>query len=91
MSLKNLLALTSSLVLLGVAFAPLPASVQALKTAKICNDEYAAQKPALKAARETKKEFVTACRALPVGTATPVGSVSAASAAPAPQIAPAVR
>ena len=89
MPFKNLLALTSSIVLLGAAIASLPASAQALKTAKLCNDEYAAQKPALKAAKETKKEFVTACRALPIGTATPVGSVPAASAAPAPQGVPA--
>ena len=65
-----------------------PVSAQALKTAKLCNDEYAAQKPALKAAKETKKEFVTSCRALPIGTATPVGSVAAASTGPAPGAAP---
>ncbi len=81
---KPLLALSSSAVLLGFMLASAPASAQALKTAKLCNDEYAAQKPALKAAKEMKKEFVTACRALPVGTATPVGSVPAAAATPAP-------
>jgi hypothetical protein len=57
-----------------------PVSAQALKTAKLCNDEYAAQKPALKAAKETKKEFMSTCRTLPVGTATPVGGVAAAPA-----------
>ncbi len=84
MTFKPLLALSSSAVLLGLVLAGTPASAQALKTAKLCNDEYAAQKPALKAAKETKKEFVTACRALPVGTATPVGSVPAAAATSAP-------
>ncbi|WP_158810857.1 hypothetical protein [Beijerinckia sp. L45] len=68
----------------GSIIAAPPASAQALKTAKLCNDEYAAQKRALKAAKETKKEFVTTCRTLPVGTATPIGGVAAAPAPSAP-------
>lgn len=76
--IKPLLALTSGAALIGAIFGAMPVSAQALKTAKLCNDEYAAQKPALKAAKETKKEFVAACRALPVGTVTPIGSLAAA-------------
>ncbi len=66
MPFKHLAALVSSIVLFGSLVAPLPLSAQTLKTAKLCNDEYAAQKPA----NETKKEFVAARRALPIGTDT---------------------
>lgn len=75
--------------LMGATFGSPPASAQVLKTAKLCNDEYAAQKPALKAAKETKKEFVSTCRTLPVGTPTPVGGVAAAPAPSAPSARPA--
>lgn len=78
-----LAAVASSVLFAGTA------SAQALKTAGACNDEYKAQKPALKSAKETKKEFVATCRTLPVGTPTPVGSVAAAPVAPAPRTAPA--
>ncbi len=61
-----------------------PASAQALKGAGTCNDEYKANKAAIKAAKEKKGDFVAACRALPPGTATPIaGAAPASPAAPA--------
>ncbi|WP_158811250.1 hypothetical protein [Beijerinckia sp. L45] len=81
---KHLPILLIASLIGGSILAIAPASAQALKTAKLCDDEYAAQKPALKAAKETKKQFVSTCRTLPVGTATPVGGVAAAPAPSAP-------
>ena len=61
-----------------------PAAAQALKGAGTCNDEYKANKPAIRAAKEKKGDFVAACRALPPGTATPIaGAAPASPAAPA--------
>ncbi len=54
-----------------------------LKTAGACNDEYKANKGALKDAKERKKDFIAACRALPPGTSTPIGVATATPASPA--------
>jgi pyruvate/2-oxoglutarate dehydrogenase complex dihydrolipoamide acyltransferase (E2) component len=52
------------------------------KTAKECNDEYSANKAAIKAGGQTKKDFVAACRA---GTETiPAAAAPAPAPAPAP-------
>ncbi len=55
------------------------------KTVRECNDEYAANKPAIQGSGQKKKDFVTACRA---GTETIPGGAAAAPApvpaAPAP-------
>ena len=56
-------------------------TVSGLKTAGACDDEYKANKGALKDAKEKKKDFMAACRALPPGTATPING---GAAAPAP-------
>ena len=58
-------------IVAGSLISVLPASAQALKGAGTCNDEYKANKAAIKAAKEKKGDFVAACRALPLGTATP--------------------
>ena len=61
-----------------------PAVAQALKGAGTCNDEYKANKQALKAAKEKKGDFIAACRALSPATPTPIGGAPPASpAAPA--------
>jgi hypothetical protein len=72
----------------GAATAPAatPAATQAPaaaagKTAKECNAEYAANKGAIKAGGQTKRDFVAACRS---GTET----IPTAAAAPAPAPAP---
>ena len=66
-------------------------TVAGLKTAGACNDEYKANKGALKDAKEKKKDFIAACRALPPGTPTPIGTaaVAPAPAAPPPASVPA--
>ena len=84
--IKHLLVSASAALLIGSVLSASPAAAQA-KTAKACNEEYKANKPALKAAKEKKGDFITACKALPVGTPTPVGGAapaSAGTAAPAP-------
>ena len=58
-------------------------AVAGLKTAGACNDEYKANKGALKDAKERKKDFIAACRALPTGSPTPIGTASSAPATPA--------
>ena len=78
---KHLLAATSVALFIGAIALAGPAAAQA-KTAKACAEEYKAAKPALKAAKEKKGEFISACRALPVGTSTPIGSAAAAPASP---------
>ena len=76
--------LASSLVVAASLIGVTPASAQALKGAGTCNDEYKANKAAIKAAKEKKGDFVAACRALPPGTATPiVGNAPPSPAAPA--------
>ena len=58
------------------------------KTAKECNDEYAANKAALQAAGQTKKDFISACWAgkekVPSTTAATPSPAAAAPAAAAP-------
>jgi hypothetical protein len=51
------------------------------KTVKECDDEYAANKAAIKASGQTKKDYVAACRG---ETATAPAAVPAAAPAPAP-------
>src|SRR5579863_5607395 len=52
------------------------------KTAAQCNEEYAANKAAIRASGQTKRDFVAACRA---GTETiPQGAAGASPSAPAP-------
>jgi len=53
-----------------------------MKTARECDDEYAANKAAIKASGQTKRAFVAACRA---GNETiPQGTAAAPAPAPAP-------
>ncbi len=66
--------------------APAPTYGQApsggMKTARECDDEYAANKAAIKASGQTKRAFVAACRA---GNETiPQGTAAAPAPAPAP-------
>ena len=81
---RQLEALGSAVVIAGSLVLALPVSAQALKGAGTCNDEYKANKSAIKAAKEKKGDFIAACRALPLGTATPIaGAAPASPAAPA--------
>ena len=57
-------------------------AIAGLKTAGACNDEYKANKGALKDVKERKKDFIAACRALPPGTPTPIGTAAAPAASP---------
>jgi hypothetical protein len=60
--------------------APSPAATSGVKTAKECDAEYKANKEAIKASGEKKKDFVEACRA---GTETiPAGNAVAPTPAP---------
>ena len=80
---KHLVTWASS-VGLCLLISAAPAAAQALKGADTCKDEYKANKPALKAAKEKKGDFIAACRALPPGTPTPIaGAAPASPAAPA--------
>ena len=73
-----------------IGFLSAPASA---KTAKECDAEYAANKPAIQGAKEKKKDFITACRAgtetIPGGAAAAPVSAPAAAPAPTPVSAPA--
>jgi hypothetical protein len=87
----------------GAAAAPAPAPAPAApaptttaaagKSAKDCNDEYAANKDAIKASGQKKKDFIAACRAgtetVPPAAAAPAPAPAAPAAAPAPAPAPA--
>lgn len=79
------LASIVAVCLLGTTAAPAWAQQ---KTAKVCKEEYKANKPAIKAAKEKKGDFIDACKALPVGTPTPIGGAAAAPAPAAPRPAP---
>jgi hypothetical protein len=79
----------------AAAPAPAPAAAPAAtaatgggKTAKECNDEYASNKDAIKAAGQKKKDFIAACRAgtetLPPAAAAPAPAAAAPAPAPAP-------
>lgn len=74
--------------------APAPAATAAAgKSAKQCNEEYAANKDAIKASGQKKKDFIAACRAgtetVPPAAAAPAPAPAAPAAAPAPAPAPA--
>lgn len=78
--------LSIAAVAVMMAFAP-SAVMAATKTAKECNAEYAANKPAIQASGQKKADFVAACRA---GTDTTSGAAApATTAAPAKNTAPA--
>ena len=73
----------------AAAPAPAPtATAAAGKSAKECNDEYAANKDAIKASGQKKKDFIAACRAgtetVPPAAAAPAPAPAVAPAAPAP-------
>jgi hypothetical protein len=56
------------------------------KTTAACDQEYKTNKAALKAAKQSKKDFVKTCIALPAGQPTPIGSATApVQPTPAPQ------
>jgi hypothetical protein len=88
----------------AAAPAPAPAAPAApaaanAKPTKDCDAEYAANKAAIKAGGQTKRDFVAACRSgtevIPTGSAAapaaraPAPAAPAAAPAPAPQVAPA--
>ena len=82
---RLLIPLVLPFVLAAGAISPIasPVNARVVKDTATYAGDYEARKPALKAARETKRDFLAACRALPVGTPTPVGAAPrAASAAP---------
>lgn len=58
------------------------------KTVRECNDEYAANKPAIQGAGQKKKDFITACRAdaetIPGAAAAPAPEPTQAQPVPAP-------
>ena len=90
--LKRIFATVSAAVLVafaaGASAEAKTLTVAGLKTAGACNDEYKANKGALKDVKEKKKDFIAACRALAPGTPTPIGT-AAAPAPTAPASAPA--
>ena len=84
MSQRLLVPLLLAIMMLPPSIALARSSTVAnLKTAGACNDEYKANKGALKDAKEKKKDFIAACRALPPGTPTPIGAAAASPSAPA--------
>ncbi len=78
------LIITTAVSMTLAALAYSPASAQQTKTAAQCNADYAANKPAIQAAKVKKKDFVASCRA---GNEVIPGATAAAPA-PAP-VAPA--
>jgi len=77
--------LSIAAVAVTLVFAP-GAVMAATKTAKECNAEYAANKPAIQASGQKKADFVAACRA---GTDATPGLAPATTTAPAKAAAPA--
>ena len=75
-------------------YAPAPAAPGAVKTAKECDAEYSANKAAIKASGQKKKDYVASCRAgattasAPAPAPAPTASAAPAPAAPAPSIFP---
>ncbi|WP_421915957.1 hypothetical protein [Mesorhizobium sp.] len=70
-----------SIVAVAVTLAFVPGAVMAAtKTAKDCNAEYAANKPAIQASGQKKADFIAACRA---GTDATPGVAPATTTAPA--------
>jgi hypothetical protein len=85
--MKRILAAT---VFSLTAFFVAAPQVVLAKTAKECEADYKANKPAIKAAKQKKKDFINACKAGNENTPGAAASPSAAPpAAPAPQAAPA--
>jgi hypothetical protein len=74
------IALTVAIAVAAVLVS-VPASA---KTTKACDDEYAANKAAIQAAKEKKADFIAACKATAEGQTTPIGAAAGAAAAPAP-------
>ncbi len=70
-------------VVLGT-FVALTAGPVSAKTTKECDDEYAANKAAIQAAKEKKADFIAACKALAAGQTTPIGAAAAPAAAASP-------
>jgi hypothetical protein len=63
---------TAALCAASLAFVAVsPSAVAQQKTAKQCNDEWAADKAAIQASGKTKRIFVAECRGLPVATPKP--------------------
>ena len=88
--------LASIVAIALAAIASGPAAAQQTKTAAQCNADYAANKPAIKAAKIKKKDFVASCRAgnetIPGAGGSPPSQTAApvpAPAAPPPAAAPA--
>jgi hypothetical protein len=69
-------------------FVALVAGSASAKTAKECDDEYAANKAAIQAAKEKKADFISACKALATGQTTPIGAATPAAAPASPPPAP---
>jgi hypothetical protein len=86
--MKLIAALSAATVVAFMAFGA-PAWA---KTAKECNAEYAANKAAIQAAKQKKKDFIAACRAgtetIPGGTAGAPEPAPTQTAAPPPAPAP---
>ena len=79
-------SLAASAISAALAFSSAPAIA---KTIAECNAEFAANKDAIKASGQTKKDYVAACRA---GSATtPAATTPETASAPAPQRDPARR
>ena len=72
-----------ALTVVFVAAAALVSGPASAKTTKECDDEYAANKAAIQAAKEKKADFIAACKATAEGQTTPIGAAPAAAAAPA--------
>ena len=71
------IALTVAIAVAAVLVSA-PASA---KTTKACDDEYAANKAAIQAAKEKKADFIAACKATAEGQTTPIGAAAGAAAA----------
>ena len=82
--MRRLIIITAISMTLA-ALAHSPASAQQTKTAAQCNADYAANKPAIQAAKLKKKDFVASCRA---GNEVIPGAAAAAPAPAAPAPAP---
>ena len=82
--------LASAVVFATILSAPAyaKAATPGLKSAGACSDEYKANKGALKDAKEKKKDFIAACRALAPGTPTPIGAAATTPPAPVAPSAP---
>lgn len=77
-----------AIIVFALGFATLLSTVPAgAKTARECNEDYAASKAAIKESGQKKKDFIAACRA---GNPTvPGGAAAATTIQPTPTLAPA--